>query len=69
MNDCTRLLSLWNFMPEGDRLEFLRAIGSPFPASTPVDSAKMALLNLTDLEWQEVQDWLGENHWLPPGVN
>lgn len=68
MNDHTRLLSLWQFTAENDRLEFLRAIGVPFPAKTPVDCAKSALLNLTDLEWQDVCDWLSENHWMPPGA-
>ena len=65
MNDHTRLLSFWEYMPENERLEFLRAICVPFPGKDPIECAKSALLHLTDLEWQEVLDWLEENHWLP----
>jgi len=47
---------------------FLRELNIPFPAHNPVESAKHALINLTDLEWQEVCDWLAECHWMPPGA-
>jgi hypothetical protein len=58
---------LWNHANEETRLDFLRHLAIPFPAHSPVESAKQALLNLTEVEWQEVCDWLSENHWLPPG--
>jgi len=63
------LLQFWNAASENTRLDFLRELAIPFPANSPVESAKQALLNLTDLEWQVIWDWMGENHWLPPGEN
>jgi hypothetical protein len=59
------LLMLWNAADEEARLALFRELAIPYPAPSPVDSAKQALLNLTDAEWQEVADWLEENHWLP----
>lgn len=61
------LVLLWDSAGKESRLELLRHAAIPFPANNPVESAKMALLNLKDEEWQEVCDWLAENHWLPPG--
>ena len=61
------LLQLWKEAGKNNQLAFLRSIAIPFPANNPVESAKQALLNLKDAEWQEVCDWLAENHWLPPG--
>ena len=63
------LQSAWNLASEEDRLMMLRSAAIPFPAHDPIESAKQALANLTDLEWQAIWDWLGEMHWLPPGVN
>ena len=67
MSNKSLLLSSWDMASEENRLELLRHLAIPFPAHNPVESAKQALLNLTDTEWNEVRDWLGENHWLPPG--
>ncbi len=61
------LMQAWNEHSKSARLEFLRDLAIPFPANNPVESAKQALLNLNGDEWQEVCDWLAENHWLPPG--
>ncbi len=58
------LLILWRDLPEEDRLLFLRELAIPFPANSPIESAKQALLNLTDIELQDVLDWMSENHWL-----
>ena len=60
------LLLLWREADEDTRLMFLRELAIPFPAHNPIESAKQALLNLTDSEWLEVCDWLSEIHWLPP---
>jgi hypothetical protein len=65
---CQQLLALWNIASENAQLLFLRELQIPFTANHPVDSAKQALLNLSDLEWIEVCDWLAECHWLPPGA-
>jgi hypothetical protein len=62
-----KLRFAWNHAPEEDRLELLRDLAIPFPAHDPIEVAKNVLLNLTQEEWQEVLDWLSENHWLPPG--
>jgi hypothetical protein len=62
------LLILWRSMDEEHRLLFLRELAIPFPANSPVESAKQALLNLMEDELQEVLDWMSENHWLPPGM-
>lgn len=62
------MLILWRDTPEEDRLLFLRELAIPFPANSPVESAKQALLNLMEDELQEVLDWMSENHWLPPGM-
>ena len=62
------LMMLWKAASENDRMAFLRELAIPFPANTPLETAQQALLNLNDLEWQELYDWLGENHWLPPGL-
>jgi len=59
------LLLLWRSSNEDTRITFLRELAIPFPANEPVESAKQALLNLTDLEWIEVCDWLQEINWLP----
>lgn len=53
------------YMSIDTRITFLRELAIPFPANEPVESAKQALLNLTDLEWIEVCDWLQEINWLP----
>jgi len=63
-----QLLLLWRDTPEEDRLLFLRELAIPYPAHSPVESAKQALLNLMEDELQEVLDWMSENHWLPPGM-
>lgn len=63
------LLMLWNAADEDARLSLLRDLAIPFPANSPVEYAKNALANLTEPEWREVYDWLGEMHWMPPGVN
>lgn len=60
------LLTAWRNADDATRLDFLRELAIPFPAQRPVECAQQALLNLTDLEWVEVCDWLMENHWLPP---
>lgn len=65
---CQQLLALWAIASENAQLLFLRELQIPFPANNPIDSAKQALLNLSDLEWIEVSDWLAECHWLPPGA-
>jgi hypothetical protein len=61
------LFMLWRSANEESRLFFLRELAIPFPANSPVESAKQALLNLMEDELQEVLDWMSENHWLPPG--
>jgi len=66
-HDTDRLLSTWRYSSDNARLLFLRELAIPFPANDPIQSAKNALANLTQLEWQDVCDWLSENHWLPPG--
>lgn len=55
-------LTAWREADDATRLDFLREL---VPAQRPVECAQQALLNLTDLEWVEVCDWLTENHWLP----
>lgn len=62
------LLREWRAADDDARLTFLRELAIPFPAHSPVESAKQALLNLMEDELQEVLDWMSENHWLPPGM-
>ncbi len=61
------LQSAWDMSSEEDRLDVLRNAAIPFIEKSPIAFAKQALLNLTQDEWQDVCDWLSENHWLPPG--
>lgn len=63
-----QLLALWSMASPNSKLLFLRELKIPFPAHCPVETAKQALLNLSDLEWKEVCDWLAECHWLPTGA-
>ena len=65
--DARRIVSLWKIATEDVHRLVLDALAIPQPAKTPVEYAKNALANLKDDEWQEVCDWLAENHWLPPG--
>lgn len=66
-HDAARFLSNWRHSSENAHRLFLRELGYPYEAKTPVDFAKSALVNLNDIELQEVLDWMSENHWLPPG--
>ena len=65
--DAARLLASWRHATDNAHRLFLRALGYPYEARTPVEFAQSALVNLNDLELQEVLDWMSENHWLPPG--
>ena len=62
------LLILWRESDDDTRLTFLRELAIPFPANSPIESAKQALLNLMEDELEEILDWMAENHWLPPGM-
>ncbi len=68
IRDADRLTTLWRYSSDTAHRLFLINIAYPFDSTSPVEFAKNALTNLQDYEFQQVMDWMAEQHWLPPGM-